>query len=158
MAKTAPIVRKLSVKSIIGRKPKAPDDDNVKMLVRFYGVATGTKTGESNFGPWCALIGSFKAINLETGEEKRAGTCFLPDVALDMILPQLAPAKVNAVEFGFDIGVKKDDDSATGYIYVAEPCLQVSENDPLELITKKIDAPALPAPDKKESKKEKAAA
>lgn len=169
MAKSAPIVRKLSIKIMLGKKPRPPTAEEIKAnpekypegiknVVRFYGVATGTRTGVSDKGEWCALLGSFKAINLETGEEKRSGTCFIPGVALDLITPQLAPGKANAVEFGFDIGVKEDEDSATGYVYTAAPCMEVAENDPLELLTKRIDdaQKALPAPEETKTRGKKA--
>ena len=46
------------------------------------GMAVGTKEGESDYGNYTALEGTFEATNCKTGEVFRSATCFLPDVAL----------------------------------------------------------------------------
>jgi len=132
------LVGKISVKSMLGGKPKAPETDKPEYLVQMVGIATSIKTGTSNFGDWTALLGSFQATNMETGETVRSGMLFMPDVALNLIIPSLNNKDNKGVEFGFNIGVKKDAASSVGYIYVAEPIFDAAENDPLEMITKKL--------------------
>ena len=109
--------------------------------MQVMGVATGIKTGESDKGPWTALLGSFQAINMETGDTYRSGVCFLPNIMLNLVTPRLLEKESKAVEFAFNIGVKADEKSATGYVYIAEPIFETAENDPLEMLTKKLPAP-----------------
>lgn len=130
------MISKISAKSVIG-KIKAPDSGQ-HFIMQVMGIATGTKTGESDKGPWTALLGSFQAINMETGNVYRSGVCFLPNIVLNMILPKLLEKDSKAVEFAFNIGIKADEDSVTGYVYIAEPIFEAAENDPLEMLTKKL--------------------
>jgi hypothetical protein len=138
MSNKIPIVKKLSIKTILGRKPKAPAEGKIDWLCQIIGVATGVKTGNSNFGDWTALMGSFQGLNMETGDISRSGQCFLPDVALNLITAALLNKDARGIEFAFNIGVKEDSKSTTGYVYVCEPVLEASENDPLEMLTKKL--------------------
>jgi len=140
MAKFA-IVKKLSVKNIMGKKPKAPEEGKTEWLCQIVGVAQGIKTGRSDFGDWTALTGAFQGSNMETGVVTRSGVCFLPDVALNLITPGLMQKETKGIEFAFNIGVKADEDSTTGYVYVCEPIFDAAENDPLEMLTKKLPAP-----------------
>lgn len=147
------IVKKLSVKSILGKKPKPPEEGKTEWLCQIVGVATGVKTGNSNFGDWTALTGSFQGSNMETGVITRSGVCFLPDVALNLITPGLMQKETKGIEFAFNIGIKFDDDSTTKYVYVVEPIFEASENDPLEMLTKKLQKPAVEKADQTEHKK-----
>ncbi len=145
------MVKKLSVKKVIGAKPKFDDEDQkTKDVMQVVGVASGMKTGTSDNGDWTALTGNFAAVNLETGEQFRSGVCFIPDVALDPIVGQLNQG-VTAVEFGWTISIKRDENAATGYVYTARPLIEADENDPLEQLVSHLDtAPALE--DKSEDK------
>jgi hypothetical protein len=142
--KSITLVTKLSMKTVCNGSPDAPKkDEPPKKLARFYGIATGVKTGESAMGPWTALLGSFRGINFDTGEMFQSGKCFLPNVALNMITPQLLKSENQGVSFAFDISVRRDETSATKYIYTADPIMDAEESDPLEMLTKKINSPAL---------------
>lgn len=141
------LIKKISVKSICGKT--GPPKGKPKSLMDVYGIASGVKKGESQYGQWFGFIGSFQATNLETGEVFRSGQCFLPNVAGYTLLPAVQAEGVKSVEFGFRIGII-DSDVPTGFEYIAESLLKMSENDPLELMMKHI--PALAAP-KKEVKK-----
>ena len=136
------IVSKLSAKKVCGKVPK-PDD---KMpLLQVFGIATGIKTGESNFGPWTALTGAFRATRLKDGEQFQSGVCFLPKMGTELIAPMLKKEGVEGLEFAFNIGVIPSD-NAIGYEYYVEPMLESKENDPLELLAKRVAQAALPAP------------
>lgn len=140
------LFKKISVKTICG-KPKAPEPGKVKWLMEVFGVASGIKKGETDKGPWYAFTGAFQAMNMDTGQIARSGVLFLPDVAGNLLLGELDREENKAVEFAFRIGVRGDEDSVTGYVYVAEPLMPVAENDPIELLSRKIKA--LPGPEKK---------
>lgn len=131
------IVKKLSPKVLLGgSRPKIPNAGETNWIASVVGVATGVKQGESNFGPWMALMGSFVAEAKSTEKEGelvrfRTGQLFMPDVVNNLIIGALNGAK-DGVQFGFKIGVIKDDSAATGYTYVAESLIAPAANDPLE--------------------------
>lgn len=141
------LITKISPKKIMG-KINAPKEKT--FLMQVFGVATGTKVGDGNYGPWEALTGQFRAVNLETGEIFQSGVCHLPTVALNLIIPRIKEDSVNGVEFAFNIGVVPADNKV-GYEYIAEPLIEAADNDPLELLAKKV-MNLLPAPDKKGKK------
>lgn len=155
------IEKKLSVRIILGSKPMVPTDDKgkplpgVKWLVEAMGIATKVRVGLDQQGePTTGLQGTFRMMNSETGELAQAGICYLPGVVQNLIEGQLAGEGAKAVEFAFRIGIKYDEKSATNYVYVAEPLMEVSESDPIQLLAAKVSksAPALAAP-KAEGKK-----
>lgn len=147
----AKIVKKLSMKVLLGGRPKIPENDTPVYLAKVIGIASGIQSGESNYGTWRALVGQFiaEAYSVENPGSVvrfRTGKAFLPDVALDLIAPAVMNAgKGEQIQFAFDIGVQKDDSSATGYVYVAKSLIEPEENDPLEMLSAKAlgNAPAL---------------
>lgn len=154
MAKTN-LVSKISAKTIMGNvKQLVPKDDVVEGkvtvdrngqsvdLLRVVGFATGTVVGESNFGPWLAFKGTFSATRLDTGEIFRSGKLFLPDTASDL-LAGMVQSSDGAVEFAFDIGVKRDDEAQIGYVYTVKPLLEIAENDPVAMLMARLSAPQL---------------
>lgn len=148
MSKQVEIVNKISIKKICGR-PHPPKDDKPVYLMEIFGIATGVKTGTSNYGDWTAFTGTFQALNIETRKIYRSGKLFVPQIIENLILPALENS--DSVEFAFRIGIRKDETSATGYTYIADPMLPVAENDPIELLSRKLSA--LPSPDKVKEKK-----
>lgn len=162
---TVSIKKKITMKEIVGGRPTPPaadktGDEAVNWVGRIIGVASGLKTGESQYGPYVALMGNFAATRLDDkgeiavndkGErlfDVRAGQAFLPDVACNLVSPLLDNApKGTAVQFGFDIGVERDDTAATGYVYVCRSLVEPAENDPLTLLmAKHMPTPKLEAP------------
>lgn len=136
------IVTKLSAKKILG-KVKKPEEKTVLMQV--FGIATGIKTGESNYGPWTALTGQFRAVNLQNGEIFQSGICFLPKMGTDLVTPMLKKEGVDGLEFALNVGIVPADNSV-GYEYYVEPVLEAKENDPLEALSKKVSHAALTSP------------
>ena len=137
------ILRKLSVKTVTGMTPKAlrewADKTPNKPIMTIMGVATATISGETDNGPWTALRGNFIGVNAE-GVRFRGGRAFIPDSgALDMVLGTLADDSIDNVKFAFNVFVKEDETSATGYTYNSEPLLEPAENDPLEGMLKNIE-------------------
>ena len=152
MADKIGMIKKLSTPKIMGRKPRLNEGEDKRDLYQVVGIASGKKTGETDYGPWCSLTGNFAAVNLTTGEQFRSGVVFLPDVALDPILGQL-DSGATAVEFGYTISIIDDADSATGYVYTATPMMEPDQNDPLEKLTSQFN-PTDHLLENKEDKKE----
>lgn len=144
------IISKISVKTVWGSKPDAPTKDHKgpHWLIQVVGQANAFATGTTDKGEWTKLIGAFQAVNLESGEAFRAGTCFLPNVALDLVMGQLKMAETKSVSFGFRIGVQRDEASATNYVYVCEPITEVMEHDPLAPLLAKMETASEPAKEK----------
>lgn len=135
--------KKLSTNKICGKiGARDVEVGKNKDLYEVVGVASGTKSGSTDFGDWRALTGNFAAQNLVTGEKFRSGVCFLPDVALDPIVGQL-DSGATGIQFGWVIGIKGDDSVQCGYTYYARPLIEADENDPLEQLTAKMSVPQL---------------
>lgn len=153
--------KKISVAKVFGKVNAAViskhGTDGKINLARFMGSAQGVKTGVSDFGEWRALTGQFRAIALSgdnAGEVFDSAVCFLPDVALDLVVAQLIGG-ANAVDFAFDISAVLDESVAVGYSYRATPLIEAEEESPFARLEKKLAALALPAPteEKKNGKK-----
>lgn len=146
----AKLQKKISISKILGGKPSlkallayTAETGKADMpLCRIYGAASGTKTGVSDFGEWTALTGQFRGVNTATGETIDSGVCFLPDVALDLVVGVLVPGAT--VEFAFDIAIRADESSATGYIYLATPLVSEAES-AISRLENKLKALAAPA-------------
>ena len=131
-------------------------------VMRVGGLATGTKDGVSDNGPWKCLVGDFVAYNAKDGAEMRAPYCFLPDVALTPLTVALAQAQTAGVRFLIDVSVQYDAASATNYVYTFTPVVKPSGEDPIAALlalappltiggkavggTLAIEAPKEPAP------------
>lgn len=147
------IVKKLSVGKLISKAgiiaalPDSKSDKTAVSIGHVVGVARGTKTGESTFGPWECLMGDFvfvPAVGDNAGIKHRSGQLFLPDVALDLVAPIASNLERGAqVELAFEITAENDADSATGYVYGCRFLVEPDANsDPLA----QLMARALPAP------------
>ena len=128
-------VKKLSIASIHGPLTKE-EKETIKagdsiFVGRFFGVATGSKTGTSQYGPWTSLTGSFAGINSD-GEEFRAAQCLLPLGIPETIAAQLAQDSVSEVHFSVDIFAKyKKIGNEDGHEYFSKSHETPSAEDPL---------------------------
>ena len=99
------------------------------------------------------MLGQFKAQNIETKRTIIAGRCFLPDVMMDMIVANFKIGKAkgfNTLQFACLIGIRPNDDVATGYEYYAQSLMPPDEaTDPFRAIQSKVEAfkSSLPAPE-----------
>ncbi len=142
-------VRRLTPKHIMGGPisvhmipPEVADLD----LYTIYGIAHGIRQGESNYGPWTALVGRFEAVRLDTGEVVQGPQAFLPEPYNGMVAEKLKGNE--SVKFSFTITLARDESQARGYIYNATPQVNAAEND--ELAELRHDAQkALPKPESK---------
>jgi hypothetical protein len=76
--------KKLSTKIIVGKrigKVTAPTD-----LYTVAGIATGTKVGQSTYGEWIGIRGSFEVTRLEDGKVFKAPLMILPELGLAPVL------------------------------------------------------------------------
>lgn len=133
------IVKKLSIATLHGKLTKE-EKETIKgtadkagesiFIGRFFGVATGSKTGVSQYGPWTALTGSFAGID-STGEEKRASQCLLPMGLAEQIALQLSENEGSDARFSVDVFAKYH---------------QIGDNDGHEYFIKSHDTPAAEDP------------
>lgn len=157
------IIKKISTKTVYGEVKRSELYEAKGQRIDLYdvfGIAKGVKSGESNYGDWHALTGSFRAVNVETGEEFQAGTLFLPGVGHDLIAGLIGDAE--AVEFALRVSVAADDTSQIGYAYHVTPLIEPTEGDPLSKLQAQVQESrkALEAPkgNARQSARKKAAA
>lgn len=134
------LISKISAKTVAGKQRRLNDDQTQRWLFEVAGVANSKREGESDYGPWVSLMGTFMAKNLETGEIFRSGQCFLPNVALNSVLGVL-DGGATGVQMAFRVGIIQSpkDDAKTEYI--VEPLLEVAEDDPAAALLAKVSKP-----------------
>ena len=115
------IVKKISIKTV-GPKPSTTED---KDLVTVAGIITGLTTGESTYGTWVKLLGSFKARNLETDEVFASGACILPAIANDILVGSF---QGEPLEFAVMIS-SSPGDTPTGYEYRVTSLIESQESE-----------------------------
>lgn len=148
------LIRKISAKSVCGKveKPKKAEP-----LFSVLGIASKTKTGNSDYGPWTALVGQFEATNFATGEVFVAPQCFLPEPLNSMLAESLNETDDegkqvnNSVQFAIEVGIKPSD-VPIGYEYTTKEVVKADTADPLAAL-RDASAKALPAPKKGNNKK-----
>ena len=140
------LIRKISPRTVFGSKGDIltlvmSDKDAEHPLFVVAGKCNGKREGESDNGPWTALLGRFMAQACdEKGAPKgviyTAGVCHLPNYVVDSILGQLEEPG-DTVEFKFAIGATYDEASATSYVYTATPLIEAKpeDDDVLKLLT-----------------------
>jgi len=136
------ILRKITTATIVGKIDRPAKGDKVKPLYRVYGMATGVKTGSTQFGDWTGLTGQFEAVNLETGEISVSPVCILPEPMNSLLFSRVQAGE--SVQFAYEIGVEHSEKGSTGYAYTTKPIVKETQNDPLAELRAAVKA--LPAP------------
>lgn len=139
-------IKKLSTKNIFGSANdvrNALGNQKETPLYKIFGIANGWKPGEGTYGSYVAFKGEFHAINLDTGEEFRSATCFLPDDITPMLQNALDNAKGQTVKFGLQISARQNERSSVGYEYAATPIVSVVENDAMAELRKTMGLDAV---------------
>ena len=140
------LIRKLSPKTVIGGRIKAPEKATPLYVV--IGQAHGTKTGNSDNGPWVAFLGSFEATRASDGQRFQSGQCFVPKAIEDLLVSAMKAGQKDdasaSVEFAIEVGIKPAD-TTIGYEYTIKNLVKTSNADPLALLRSKV-AGMLPAP------------
>lgn len=139
-------------------------DKEKKPWMIVLGMASSYKTGTTDMGAYVKFLGRFQATNAATDEIVFSGTCILPKIAQDLLHGQLDSIDEGVgVQFAFEMGVQRDDSSATKYVFTCKPLLEMAKDDPLMALAEQVNARrlSLAAPKaelKAESKTEKKAA
>jgi hypothetical protein len=129
------VIKAISVKSLFGNVSVSmfkdlPDDAKIPLL-RFFGIVREMETKESTKGVYTAAIGDFTGIPL-SGENEgvvtEATKAFPPKLVSDELERLLKAKPGTSVEFAYDIGVKRDTKSATGYVYTVTSLKTPAEN------------------------------
>lgn len=120
-------VKKLTTKIIVGKKIGKIEARTV--LYSIIGVATGLKTGESNYGAWTGLLGRFEAERTADGAMFSAPLVLLPDEALSPIVNAVRASK-GGVEFALIVSAEPTL-SAPGYVYDIASVVAPRRNDML---------------------------
>lgn len=139
-------VKKISIATVYGKidlkKLLAANEKGLDLpCMRVMGCAVSSKTGESAYGNWTCLMGTFEAIDASTGEEHKAAQCYLPDIALLPILLSLNQPDCRGVEFVMDISARYINDAKPGgsvYEYIFDHVLPPDENDPISRLHAKM--------------------
>lgn len=143
------ILRKITLKGVAGKIDfeKLLEAENRRMdLMKVYGTARKAKPDQSDLGPYVRFSGSFRAMNIATGEMFESGVMILPGIAQDLIMGALDSDGAEAVDFGFIISVKYNAESVTKYEYDIQSLMSPSRDDPLERLAAQMGLVALPAP------------
>lgn len=126
------LITKITVKTVYGKinreKLYQPGVTKVPVM-RVGGTVTGLKSGNSDYGEFTKLTGTFQAVNAETGEVFVSGVAILPAVANDLVRGMVVPNQ--AVSFLLDITADRDDSSGTGYTYSAASPIEPSADNAL---------------------------
>lgn len=123
-------VKKLTTKIIVGKKIGKIEARTV--LYSIIGVATGLKTGESNYGAWTGLLGRFEAERTADGAMFSAPLVLLPDEALSPIVSAVRASK-DGVEFALSMSAEPTL-SAPGYVYDIAWVVAPRPNDMLAIL------------------------
>ncbi len=135
------MISKISVKEVFGDTKllrKLPELTET-IVMRVIGQAISTKRGQKILpdgtpSNWIALHGIFEAINMETGVTVQSTTCYLPNIANNMIVPLVENGK--SPQFAMDIIVITDNSTQIGYTFSFKPLVQ--SEDPLAEIRQKL--------------------
>lgn len=143
------IVKKITAKVVMGGKPSIEKlirymdqhgKDAVMPLFGIVGRCSDFTAGQSDFGPYVKLLGQFKAVNQETGEQFRSGAAILPGSANDLVYGALRGLGEGggAIEFAFRVGLKRDESVAIGYVYVVEQVYNKAQDDALDDLERRL--------------------
>lgn len=121
-------VRKITVASVYGKVKVAdiPEGEEIA-ICRMAGVASGIKSGESQYGEWEILLGEFAATNSQTGEIFAGGACAVPGAMGEMLLSQLKAALLedaaSKLRFSVDVFAVVSPRDENKYEYIVRPVL-----------------------------------
>jgi hypothetical protein len=160
MTEKTRVLRKLSTKTILGARPKPPEERT--FLYRLAGRINGMQAGEGDNGPWVKFKGSFQAQRFD-GTVFASPAAFFPQPFQDSlesaIMERQANGEAVSIETAVDIFIVPDESAATGYVYEGEPVMEV-QDDTANLLARLNAETPLPAltHDKAEEKPTKKAA
>lgn len=144
---TTQLVKKITSRDVMGNlkeviRESGKKNGEIVPLFTIIGQVMGHSAGESQYGPWTKIKGRFRATNKISGDIFNSAVAMVPDEITDPVLAALTLDGAQSVDMAFDVSAKIDDATAVGYIYVCEPLMAPSEDDPLERLQKALPAPA----------------
>jgi hypothetical protein len=122
-------VKKLTVKAICGPVlvKNIPEGEEL-LLCRIAGTANGTEQGESTYGVWHALTGTFAATNYETGEIFTGKAAFVPGAMGEALISALEDALKedvsSTIKFSVDVSVVVSARDANKHEYIVRPVIE----------------------------------
>lgn len=134
------------VRDAIGEIQKVEGVPSVAPLFKIVGQSTEAKTGQSALGAYTALLGSFTAVNLGTGEVYTSSKCILPNFISEGMGAALHTA--SSVEFAIEVQAMEKADSVSGYEYTAKNLIEMAPTDTMKrllLVAGISTAPAIGA-------------
>jgi hypothetical protein len=140
--KSVRVVKKVTVKDIFGtfNTDKIPEGKELA-LCRIAGIANGTTSGVSQYGPWHALTGDFAGTNKETGEISIASACIVPgamgDALVNAVTSALKEDASASITFSVDVFAVVSQRDVKKYEYIVRPVIAGTkiENQAMALLT-----------------------
>lgn len=133
----AEVISKIAPRKVLEANPKtlAPKSGEKPVdLFTVFGIANGTKHGETQYGDWQALTGVFEAVRASDGKRFQSGTCFLPGAVGTMLIGGLKAAQESnpdaSVSFAILVGIKFSE-VAIGYEFTTKNIVKLEQADPL---------------------------
>jgi len=138
-------LKKITVSSVYGKvKVKDIPESGELPICRVSGVASGTESGTSDYGAWCALTGEFAAANLDTGESFVSPVAFIPGAMGDALVQSMESAlredATSRLKFVVSISVKVSPRDENKYEYIVRPVMENEfKNEALALLAYEPD-------------------
>jgi hypothetical protein len=126
-------------------------------LYTVFGTASGTETGETQFGDWTGFEGTFEAVRASDGKRFRSNRLILQEPAQGLLLNALTEVKrrdpSGSVNFAFNVGKRTsqrwvDTNDGNSYEYTIESVINVVKHDPLAHMRKALSGILPKAPPK----------
>lgn len=153
MSDNVKMLKKLTPKTVMGEKIKAPEKET--KLFTIFGLVKGVRKGESTYGPWSMLTGTFEAVR--DGVRYVSTECAIPQPLHDMIAAAVREEGASDAQFAVDVYVVPRPDTAIGYEYIAQSVVDLTSADPLQALRStvaeklKLSAPATEQPSEQHS-------
>lgn len=141
----AELLKKITPATVLGEKVAklAPKKgEGIVDLFKVYGIANGTKRGETQYGIWEAATGMFEAIRVADDARFQSAVCFLPGAAGEILMGTLKAKREKdadaSVQFAIMVGVKHLErrDGTDGYEFVTREIRKAQEADLLAELRK----------------------
>lgn len=134
------VMRRLSARDIMGEAIKGlVPEEGTLTLFTVYGIATGTRTKDTAYGPSTAVTGQFEVVRND-GLIMRGAVLYLPEPAGSMLVEAVKARTSDqaGVQFAANIGVKASKKSATGYEYTWAPIQKPEEREALDVLRTQV--------------------
>lgn len=127
---------------------KTAEDGAIAPLYTIVGQVTGFRTGTGTYGEWIMFQGNFVATRKDTGEVFSSPQAGLPAFVSDQLAPLVKQANGQAVEFAFEISIKRREDLGIGYEYLVKSLIEQQISDPMQALLARagVTVPQLAAP------------